>query len=316
MIIEDLRNSAQNVSEQSKDVSIEKAGIERFCTTFMPLAAKHWLAQAPFPLPLLPVDDQLAFIFVLNSVSFSYWGEPPWTISYQGRDYDGTWAMLASLAKAVLDGKMLLHADYLSEMPRQDLCEILAGNVEIPLFSERLSHLRGIGQKLKHRYDGEFKNIVEEARNDAPTLLHLIIHDFPTFLDVSTYETSTIGFFKRAQLLVSDIGKWFANNDSLRLHRLDELTACADYRLPQVMRRYGILSYSPDLTHAIDNRIEIPRGDPWEVEIRANTIHAVERLKQDLDARGYHFTSVDINDYLWLEGQVSLPQDKNDCLLG
>src|SRR5581483_11078053 len=56
------------------------------------------------------------------------------------------------------------------------------------------------------------------------------------------------------------------------------LTAFADYKLPQVLRAAGALEYSPSLSATIDARVELDPGCAVEVEIRACTVVAVDRL--------------------------------------
>ena len=98
--------------------------------------------------------------------------------------------------------------------------------------------------------------------------------------------------------LAADLGQMFGI-----LSGLENLTACADYKLPQVLRRYGILSYSPDLAYKIDAQIPLRKGSQEEVEIRANTIWAVELMKKALKKRLPGVDSIHVNDHLWLLSQ-------------
>lgn len=69
--------------------------------------------------------------------------------------------------------------------------------------------------------------------------------------------------------------------------RLDELTMFADYRVPQTLRLVGIFEYSPALTEAIDVREEeLPYSSPYEVEIRACTVVAVEMIMKAIRDSG------------------------------
>jgi hypothetical protein len=56
----------------------------------------------------------------------------------------------------------------------------------------------------------------------------------------------------------------------------------ADYRVPQTLHHWGVLKYSKDLEEVIINKKEIPHGGEYEVEIRAATVVAVERLRKNL----------------------------------
>jgi hypothetical protein len=52
----------------------------------------------------------------------------------------------------------------------------------------------------------------------------------------------------------------------------------ADYRVPQILREYNILTYSELLAEKIDNFIELEYSCQYEVEIRALTVIAVEKI--------------------------------------
>ncbi len=60
----------------------------------------------------------------------------------------------------------------------------------------------------------------------------------------------------------------------------------------------------------IDAKIEISAGSEEEVEIRANTIWAVELIKEEIRKHGGSITSNQINDYLWIQTQQKNPDDK------
>lgn len=58
---------------------------------------------------------------------------------------------------------------------------------------------------------------------------------------------------------------------------LEQLTMFADYRVPQTLRLVSIFQYGPTLTQLIDtSETELPYSGLIEVEIRANTVVAVE----------------------------------------
>lgn len=89
--------------------------------------------------------------------------------------------------------------------------------------------------------------------------------------------------------------------------RIEKLAACADYILPMVLRHYGVLVYGQDLAEKVDNGVQIQKGSNEEIEIRANTISAVELLREEIRDRFPGITSMELNDYLWL-ARTGLPE--------
>lgn len=59
----------------------------------------------------------------------------------------------------------------------------------------------------------------------------------------------------------------------------------ADYVVPAVLRHWGILTCSHALAKMMDGLQELAPGSEEEVELRACTITAVERLREYLTAR-------------------------------
>ena len=172
------------------------------------------------------------------------------------------------------------------------------------MFEERLKILKENGAILEQKYKGEFANMIEKVNKDAlKKLLNLITFEIPSFNDFAIYKGREIFFHKRAQLLISDIYRTFGGKKYGNLRNIEQLTAFADYKIPQVLRKLGILEYSSHLASKIDKKIHILFGSEEEIEIRANTIWAIEIIKEKLKPKIPSIKSFDIDSYLWFLGQ-------------
>lgn len=60
---------------------------------------------------------------------------------------------------------------------------------------------------------------------------------------------------------------------------IDQLTCFADYRIPQLLRAEGIFVYSVSLASRIDQYQELYPSSIEEIEIRAGTVVAVDRMR-------------------------------------
>ena len=302
--------SCKFVVENSEHVKINKEKVKKFCEYFDHKHIKHWFNEAPFDIKKLNTKDRLHFLLVFNSISFSYWGDPKWKINYKNKLFDGAYGMIAAIFKAIENKFPILDAEYLSKINKKDFEKILEGNVQIPLFEERLNILRELGQILIKKFEGSFTNVIKKSKGDATKLLDLIIKNFPSFDDSAIYEGKKIYFYKRAQLLVSDIIQSFSEQEIGEIKNISELTACADYKLPFVLRRLGIFSYSNYLSDKIDNQIPLDKESKEEIEIRANTIWVVELIKNGIKNKIPNADSIHINDHIWMLGQQKLRNDK------
>ena len=93
-------------------------------------------------------------------------------------------------------------------------------------------------------------------------------------------------------------------------HDLDQLTVSADYKIPQVLRKIGVLTYSPQLARMVDSLRIIPAHSREELEIRAATIQATEMMGEILKMKIPDITSQKIDRMLWLIGQNKSKDDK------
>lgn len=293
--------STKFVVENSNYVKINKDKINDFAKTFTREHTKHWWKDAPVDLSGLSDKEKLHFLLVFDSLSFSYWGDPTWTIEYPGKKSNSaSFCLIYCIKRALDEGKPILDPKYLAKLNRVELANILRANVEIPLLDERLKTINQVGSVLTKKYNADFSNMINEAGKDASKMVKLIVENFPSFDDTSVYKGKTIFFYKRAQLLASDINLVFDKKGYGEFKNTNEITAFADYKLPQVLRKLGIFSYTQELAEKIDHKILIPKGSEEEVEIRANTIWAVELIKEKVREKIPDIDSVRVNDHLWL----------------
>lgn len=305
-----ILNSLEPVVSQSQYVKINQTKIADFCSNFDSHKIDFWLNESPYDYYRLADQARLNFIFIFDSINFCYWGNPKWTIEYQAKKYDGAWGMIAALGKAIDHHLPILDAQYLSILSRQDLSEILEGNTEIPLFDQRLDILRENGKILLAKYDGQFLNVLKQAQGDALSLLDIMTTDFPSYDDSVYYLGQQVFFHKRAQLAICDIYRTYHGQGLGNFSNIDQLTAFADYKIPQSLRKLGILEYNAELATQVDTRTEIPKDSQAEIEIRANALWAVDLIKQNLKTKNPNINAMDIDSYLWLLGQDKSPQDK------
>jgi Potential Queuosine, Q, salvage protein family len=248
------------------------------------------------------------WILVLDALNFCFWAErkqPRWTIEYKGETLNGYLAEAAALSRAVEEQIPLWDAHYLSNMTSNDLAHIFRGEQTIPLFEQRLQHVQEVGQVLLEHFDGQFTHAIEQAESNAVKLALLLATYFPSFNDVTCYRNRVVRFYKRAQICVADIYGAFGGKGWGAFSDLDQLTAFADYKVPQVLRHFGILEYHPALAERIDNQEPLAAGSEKETELRAATIWGCELLRREMARQGRLLTASEIDLRLWLLGQHS-----------
>ena len=260
-------------------------------------------------------DEHTAmWLLVLDALNFCFWGlgEDPavrWRVRWKNKLVDGYVALVAALTKAVEAGYPIHDAQWLADVSASEVDIILApeeGHTEIPLLESRVANLRELGRGLLPYGVNPASIFISAAAGSALNLVRNIVEEFPSFNDGTEWpyaDTSLPGnevrFYKRAQILVGDIAGGLAGSTLAEFHDLDQLTAFADYKVPQILRELGVLEYDEHLAALVDNRQRIPAGSREEIEIRAATIVACDRLVSAIRKRGRQITAAQLDWHLW-----------------
>jgi len=299
-------SSTAPLAQAGRHVRIEAAAVEAF-------AAAHWNDPAPrhaetaLHATFLEPRRFLNYLLALESLNFSFWDdEPRWRVPYQGARHDGYWALVAALHRALkVDGVPLWDARWLAGLRGAELELLLRGEGHAPpLMESRLANLREAGQVLQSRWNGEFANLVVSCGGEAVRLVRRIAEEFSSFRDEVRHEGRMVRFYKRAQITVADLSRLLPGEPLARFSGLERLTAFADYKVPQVMRREGMLVLDEALARTVDKMVELRPGSEEELAIRAATVWACEWLTRAVSARrGAPVLAADVDFLLWSAGQ-------------
>ena len=291
-MLENIIISCNYVSKNSKHVTIDEEKLNLFVENIKDIKMNHWLSSSPFGLLDLAVETIINFLLIYESINFSFWGEPKWTIDTNFGKLDGSIALLYVLLQYVKESK---STDF-SSMSKKEFLKILKGNIKIPLFEERFKIIKEVSAIVNDKMQGNFYQYIKDITSDIE-LFETIIANFPSFKDERLYNKQTIYFYKLAQLLTSDILHIKEQKEKIKVN-YTHLVGCADYKIPQILRQFGILNYDNNLAKIVDNHIEIPINSIYEVEIRANVIAIINMINKKLN---YKYCRIDINDFIYMQ---------------
>ena len=306
--MDEVRKTAKYVAAKSQAVGLDQEALIRFCGK---------LVQQGIKIP--PWDERyhfcghrektVAYLLVLDSLNFCFWptlGDLRWEIDDALGKLSGYYALAASLKRALESGVPITEANYLAELSLDQLRQILGGQGVLQLLEARLKILHELGHVLLEDFGGKAYYLVETAQGSAATLTRLLAEKLSSFRDTADYQGLNAFFYKRAQIFAADLHGAFGGKDWGALADMDQLTAFADYKLPQVLRELGIFRYAPALAQKVDQKILLESGGAEEVEIRANTIWAVELIRKELDRIGKGLRAFEIDHILWHLGQKAV----------
>lgn len=207
------------------------------------------------------------------------------------------------LKEALENDKSAFDADRLRKYTGPQLRELLKWPRPLPLEDERVRLLHEVGFELERSFKGKAYNLVEACGKSAVNLVALVTRHFPGFRDHTLYKGHQVFLYKRAQIFAADLWGAFQGRGYGEFIDISSITIFADYIVPAMLHQLGILRYSSNLSKTIEANDEIPSGSEEEVELRACSVYAVEKMRELLRVKyGKQVLSVDLDLWLWSFG--------------
>ena len=248
----------------------------------------------------------IAWFLAFNAINYSFWpdpGNPRWFVEISGKHHgidDEAFGIMASLTEAMNQGTDLSDPGILTALDASDMEQIFRpaeGAGELPLLDQRLRALHELGRAYERL--GGPQGLIALGEGSATKLAQALARELPSWEDSRMHQGHRLRFLKRAQLCVAMIFGRFNGQGPGNFSDVADLTAFADYRLPQILRHLGILVFSNELAEAIERGRIFEAGSPEEVEIRCATIVAVERIRAALSNYWPSVTALHVDYLLW-----------------
>ncbi len=290
------------VMRQARHVSIDQAAVERWAGSVRAAEVRPSGHDLLIHLPGTPAE-QANLVLLIDALNFCFWSPQPIELVWRGETYRRFEAMLVSIMLAARAERAWADPRFWLRVSAEEIRQVLSGRGQLLMMEERERIIRETGRTLLDRFDGQFIHAVDSVNRRAWDLAVLLMTNFDSFRDVSKYRNQPVFFMKRAQICAMDVSLAWEMQGHPGLTGLEHLAAFADYRLPQALRELGILRLSTPLAEAIERQEEIPADSEEEVEIRAGTIQAVERMRQAAEREGKSLPTWQIDCYLWRLGR-------------
>jgi len=295
--VPDVRKSCLGVAARARHVAIDDGALSRLASELSarPVDTPAW---AEDHLASGDAEERAGWTLVLSALNFCFWeDEPRWRVE----GADGYMALAAALRRAVREGVAVSRPSCVAGWSVAELAEVLRGDpggpVSPPLLGERHRVLVELCGWLVEEHGGSALGLVA-ATPSAAGLAVTLASRLRGFADVAAHRGEPVAFLKRAQIAAHDCGLALGDEAPAGVRDRRGLTAFADYKVPQVLRASGALVYAGPLADAVDARVELGAGSEEEVEIRALTVVAVDRLAEMM---GVDAAAADT--LLWWRGQ-------------
>ncbi|KAJ6419772.1 hypothetical protein OIU84_029816 [Salix udensis] len=286
------------VANSSSHVVVDSAGIEKAVENIQGKIPKiEWDFEGIHYFDNGPLTVQ--YLFVLDTLNFCFW--PDKKLSYDD--------LASGLKEALENDKSVFDADHLQKFTGLQLRNLLKWPRPLPLEDERIRLLHEVGFELERSFGGKASNLVQSCGRSAAKLVATIA----SFRDHSVYKGHQIFLYKRAQIFAADLYGAFKGQGYGEFNDISSITIFADYIVPAMLWKLGVLKYSSALASIIESNKEIASGSEEEVELRACSIYAVEKMRDLISVKlGKQVLSVELDLWLWAYGvqNPSLPHHR------
>ena len=234
--------------------------------------------------------DDIALSLALNSINYQFWdlGAQGEFIRYEFEGIVGAMGMREAFERAWADPQSPLSQARLGRvLTIEDIAQVFG---DIPAAQSRVDVLNEMLLPRGPGLDSPVDMMARELSEDALAKQKLETEQANRLAQVFpvSYGDQVL---KKAQLAVSEV--WVKGREH-GLNYACDLTAFADYQIPNILRAMGVLEYSDDLAAKIDRYEEIPYESQEEKAIRGASLIAVEKIAAQA---GVPVAAVD--HYLW-----------------
>jgi hypothetical protein len=252
--------------------------------------------------PAYPTEDlsfNEMFVYFLNvcALNFRFFHDVPGqgnVATFRDGDIFGAELLAMRLTENI---DKIQDPAYLKSITIPDIVnDLLKAEIPIPDPAWRVEVLHQVGDFLEAHEGTDWHAFVSENFDSAIELGVYIRKAIPCFEDP---------FMKRAQLFPAMLIGRFWDTDELPkpLRNIDDYAVFADYVLPMVFVGTGIFEVEPKAFEIISSGKPVLSGSPLEMEIRASTIIAADKLLEELQQYETfaELNPLELDSALWLQ---------------
>ncbi len=299
------------LSSFSSSLNVEK--ILEFVFSTDGLSTNRFEKDIPFP----SRKDEAGFLLVAHGLDF---GSGFRQLLHKHRRGAGAWLTIRAGLINMGQQNPTCEATWLSSLTLHDvatLFDLECGGEELePLAKQLQESIQEIGNQLTlsgFSCPGDF--VVDKMKDGASGLVQSLVDTFPlTFCDEYVVNDQQVCFYKKAQLVVSEIYMRFAKEDpAFEYHDIDNLTAFVDNVVVAMMRMTGIIVCNEVLVATISEEREILKGSEEEVALRSSALHAVELIVHHLNSNTNAHSLIGDEDHVDSTGKVKVINSQKLC---
>lgn len=292
---QDIREDAKRILDQARDLlTVDYNSIP---AVLAPMLA-DFQKNSPKPeQPNIQMQLELGQTLFFDAVNFCF-KDPAtmheYTFTTGGREYKRSSGLFMAIKESGIDWNNLDHVATIGKNKWRQISQIGSAN-PMYLGDERGERISGLAKKMLADGYKTVSGFTASTNGDGMEML--------TYLANSRFFDDE--FLKRAQLTVRMFNDVFRKHGAPEFKNMDQLTAMADYRLPQVFYNLRVVKLSGGLIMKLLNQEPINANSREERAIRATVVTVAEKVSKVMG-----INECDIDTLLWNLSQKMAKEEK------
>jgi len=228
-----IRSSCHAVAAHAKHVHIQYHLIPKYSAS-LPIDKILSTELDPLVHYIDHEEEKIQYLVILNTINFGS-GYFPFLNKRQGRS---GYFSIASCLTDYFKSNGPISSEVLINLSFNQVCKLFEQPPDNDHTAELMVYfkqaLNDLGIFITQQFDSNFVNLIYAADSKAEKLVNLLL-SMPFFNDIEYYQYQPVYFFKRAQIMVSDLSIAFQNKGLGHFDDLYNLTMFADNLAPHVL---------------------------------------------------------------------------------
>jgi len=251
---------------------------------------------------ILVDKNKLLLYLIYSSLNFKFWIDK--NNYWSNEKYSGA-TKLFKILDTMLEKKNN-YLDFFDTLTYDDFSKYVSSknSLELPYLKIRYKYIKEIVELIKNDFNSNVENLISSQDYDAVKIVHYLSNNTIAFSDSVKFNGEKIYLVKKATFFIKLLMKTKNYNEHLK--NFDKLQILADYRIPQLLRYFGILKYSKVLAKKVDNQEILT--EEYEKEIRVATVI----FSKSLINNKVNLSILELDEYLWKKAKELEKENPRD----
>ena len=179
--LDEILETSKFVVDNAKHIKIQYNKADILIDELLTFNNVHYLTKVVDDVYKMKPQDLVNFLLIYDSINFSFWGNPKWTINVGNKKMDGSLALLHCLFNLFSGQDSIKVYRKLENMSLEEFGKLLKGNIEIPFLKERYKIVTETAKIVNEKMNGNFYGHIDKMNKDQE-IFNVILKYFKSFV--------------------------------------------------------------------------------------------------------------------------------------